>query len=236
MKVFLILFFIIFSANNKVSADWLFRNKSSEQCNNKAKYNFIDLTKKSRNSVVIVSSNKTTGSGFVIRHNKGRTFIITNSHVVNGNKKVIISWGNGKEDVGTVIKDAKGISNQKDLALIKVDGIEGEVLPLYKKKLDIGSEVIAVGAPEGLDFSFTTGIISGLRENETLVQTDAAINPGNSGGPLITKNGCVVGINTFTLENTEGLNFAISSNLIKRFFDENQPKKDFKIRIPKKDY
>ncbi len=63
-----------------------------------------------------MSSNKTTGNGFVIRHNKGRTFIITNSHVVNGKKKVIISWGNGKEDVGTVIKDAKGISNQRDLA------------------------------------------------------------------------------------------------------------------------
>ena len=223
MKRFLILFFIIFSTNN-ASANWFFRNNSSEKCKTNAKYSFTDLTKKSLNSVVIISSNNSEGSGFVIRHDKKQTFIITNSHVVDGNKKVIISWGNGKEDVGTVLKDAGGISNQKDLALIKVDGIEGDVLPLSKKNLVPGSEVIAVGAPEGLDYSFTRGIISGLRENGTLVQTDAAINPGNSGGPLITNNGCVVGINTFTLLETEGLNFAISSKLVHEFIEKNLPR------------
>lgn len=200
-----------------VEANWIFNKRSSEKCNNQRKFSFIDLSKRSKESVVVISSNKNTGSGFVVRHDKGNTFIITNSHVIDGNKKVIISWGDGKEDVGKVVKDSLGESNQRDLALIKVDGIEGQVLPLDTKKLEVGSEVIAVGAPEGLNFSFTRGIISGLRGNESLVQTDAAINPGNSGGPLITRNGCVVGINTFIIEETEGLNFAISSNVINKF-------------------
>ena len=228
MKRFLILFLIIFSTNNSVSANWFSKNKSSEKCNNNENYNFVDLSKRSRKSVVVISANKNTGSGFVVRHDEGHTFILTNSHVIEGNKKVIISWGDGREDVGKVIKDSLGESKENDLALIKVEGIEGDVLPLDKKKLEVGSEVIAVGAPEGLNFSFTRGIISGLRLSNSLVQTDAAINPGNSGGPLITRNGCVVGINTFILENTEGLNFAISSEVISKFIENSSLKKGLK--------
>ena len=237
MKRFLFLFLIIFSTNNNASASWFFNNRSSEKCNNNAKSSFIDLTKRSRKSVVVISANKKKGSGFVVRHEKGHTYILTNSHVIDGNKKVIVSWGDGREDVGNVIKDSLGESNKNDLALIKVEGIEGNVLPLDKKKLKVGSEVIAVGAPEGLDFSFTRGIISGLRVNKSLVQTDAAINPGNSGGPLITRNGCVVGINTFILKETEGLNFAISSEVISKFIENSSFKKELKKNKKlKKDY
>ena len=84
----------------------------------------------------------------------------------------------------------------------------------------IGSDVIAIGSPEGLDFSITKGIVSSLRENNKIVQTDTALNPGNSGGPLVNTNGCVVGMNTSGLENSEGLNFAISSETISRFINK----------------
>ena len=69
---------------------------------------------------------------------------------------------------------------------------------------------MAIGSPSGLDYTLTRGIIGGIRDNGRLIQTDTAINPGNSGGPLLDLNGCVVGINTFKFEDTEGINFALS--------------------------
>ena len=72
----------------------------------------------------------------------------------------------------------------------------------------------AYGHPLSLDFSVTTGIVSGLRYryNRYWIQTDAAINRGNSGGPLIsTKSGKVVGISAmgYSKQSSEGLGFAV---------------------------
>ncbi len=64
----------------------------------------------------------------------------------------------------------------------------------------------------GLDFSVSRGVVSSLRflDGATIVQTDAASNAGNSGGPLIeVGSGMVSGVLTFTLSESEGLNFAI---------------------------
>ena len=75
----------------------------------------------------------------------------------------------------------------------------------------------------GLEYSITKGIVSAFRklDDVIIIQTDAAINPGNSGGPLILlKSGQVVGINSFAYKKniSEGLNFAISSEEIKKRF------------------
>ena len=64
--------------------------------------------------------------------------------------------------------------------------------------IEAGENVIAIGTPEGFEFSVTRGIVSAIREDGKLIQTDAAINPGNSGGPLMNSSGCVIGVNTFT--------------------------------------
>src|SRR6185295_14808261 len=76
-----------------------------------------------------------------------------------------------------------------------------------------GQEVMALGAPLGLQNTVTRGIVSAVRnvESLTLVQTDAAINPGNSGGPLITRNGDVIGITTMSMRPSaaQGLSFAV---------------------------
>jgi hypothetical protein len=67
---------------------------------------------------------------------------------------------------------------------------------------EVGQNVFAIGAPKGLEFSLSRGVVSQLRSNGDLVQTDAALNSGNSGGPLLDE---------------QGLNFALSRQLIKPF-------------------
>ncbi len=99
-----------------------------------------------------------------------------------------------------------------DLAVLKVDGVDNLTVAKLgdSSKIQIGEEVVAFGAPLGLDQTVTSGIVSAegravpLRPDETsdtdavidAIQTDAAINPGNSGGPLVDDQGRVIGINT----------------------------------------
>ena len=180
-------------------------------------------------SVLEINTMKNSGSGFVVSHRKESTLILTNSHVVKNNKTVMLKWTDGTTDIGKVVYDGKG-DKLNDLALIEINKIKGNVLKLKVEDLSIGEEVISVGYPKGLGFSITRGIISALRSDNKLVQTDAAINQGNSGGPLIDKSGCVVGVNTFIFRDAEGLNFAISGSHAHEFIQEFIKKpKDYKL-------
>ena len=105
-------------------------------------------------------------------------------------------------------------------SVLKVRGKKGIVLPLSQKISSVGTDVIAIGHPEGLDNSATQGIISALRDQRRIIQTDSAINPGNSGGPLLNNSGCVVGINTSGISKKEGLNFAIAAPTIRKYIAE----------------
>jgi serine protease Do len=87
--------------------------------------------------------------------------------------------------------------------------------------LKIGSWVVAVGSPFGLEQTVTAGIVSakgrtiGAGPYDNFIQTDASINPGNSGGPLINTKGEVVGINTAIVASGQGIGFAIPANMAK---------------------
>ena len=101
-------------------------------------------------------------------------------------------------------------SNTHDLALLKVDGYKTPYIrPGASEALRQGDRVYAIGSPIGLRDSMSSGIFSGFENN--FIKTDAKIYPGNSGGPLITRQGEVVGINSFKklTRNFEGLGFAI---------------------------
>ena len=219
-----ILFFSIFNPPNLRIEAAINSNKgfNNQRCI-EDRYKFKDLVNYVRDGVVVIKTNTSIGSGIVVRHINGETLIVTNSHVVKGYESVFITWSDGNEDLGQVVLDAGGLSNKTDLALIRVKGIEGKVLTLSNKEAELGVDVLAVGAPEGLNYSFTKGMTSGIRSGGGIIQTDAAINPGNSGGPLIDKSGCVIGINTFILKESEGLNFAISSKIAKRFVKKYIP-------------
>ena len=204
------------------NAFWWF---GSPDCSRK-KYSTEELSKRSKPGVVTVLTDKASGSGFVVRHIKNQTLILTNSHVIQGANKINVEWSDGNSDRAVVVIDGDASTTLNDLALLKVEGKEGKVLPIKNDQAIVGADVIAIGAPQGLSFSLTRGVISSLRNEGKIVQTDTAINQGSSGGPLINKSGCVVGVNTLAGRADKGavnINFAISGQTAQRFIDKYDP-------------
>ena len=145
-----------------------------------------------------------TGSGFIIDD-----LIITNSHVVGGLKEVVISSKQIKRKIAKVIYD----DPDYDLAFIRSDfEVLQNPLKLSLESVKDGDTTIAIGHPYGLNYTATEGIVSKasrLYEDLEYIQIDAAINPGNSGGPLLNTNGEVIGVNTFIIQNSNNLGFAL---------------------------
>ena len=197
-------------------------------------YSVEKLFSLAKKGVVVIKTPSGIGSGFVIKHESNKTYILTNSHVVDKNKKVIVTWDDRTNNGALLVEDGidrrfdslnkVGNSNFKsDLALLVVDQKKGVPLNFSKEQIPVGREVVTIGSPSGLDYSLTRGIISGVRSNGQIIQTDAAINEGNSGGPLLSLNGCVVGVNTFKFAGKEGLNFALSEKAFASFFKKRPP-------------
>ena len=184
------------------------------------KYSSSKLFKEKVSSVVLVSTEDAQGSGFVVKHDKGNTFILTNAHVVGDSKFVNIKWNNQEQEKGEVIGNLGGYELKNDLALIRIKGEKGKPQIFLKKSPEIGSDAVVIGSPSGLEFSLSRGVVSQIRDNNNFIQIDAPVNPGNSGGPVFNHAGCVIGMVTFKAsENSEGLNFALSHNLISKFLD-----------------
>jgi len=159
------------------------------------------------------------GSGFVISSDG---YILTNNHVVDEANQIKIKLADGKEyDAKVVGRDPK-----TDLALLKAEGASN-LQPLQlgdSDSLRVGSWVVAIGSPFGLEQTVTAGIVSakgrviGSGPYDNFIQTDASINPGNSGGPLLNTEGQVVGINTAIFSQSGGnvgIGFAIPVNMAK---------------------
>lgn len=177
------------------------------------------------------------GSGFVI-DKEGH--IVTNYHVVEGASEVEVDFPSGYKTYGDVL----GTDLDSDLAVVKVDIPQDELIPLSlgnSESIQVGQTVVAIGNPFGLSGTMTIGIVSGkgrtldsLRESPNgsgtftagdVIQTDAAINPGNSGGPLLNLAGEVIGVNRAIRTNNinevgeptnSGIGFAVSVDILKR--------------------
>ena len=156
------------------------------------------------------------GSGFVMSQ---EGYILTNNHVVEDADQIKVKLSNEKEYNGKVI----GRDPKTDLALLKIEG-SSDLHPLKlgnSEDLKVGSWVVAIGSPFGLEQTVTAGIVSakgrviGSGPYDNFIQTDASINPGNSGGPLINMKGEVVGINTAIIASGSGIGFAIPINMAK---------------------
>ncbi|HEX5114368.1 MAG TPA: trypsin-like peptidase domain-containing protein [Pseudonocardiaceae bacterium] len=155
------------------------------------------------------------GSGVVLTSDGE---ILTNNHVVAGGGALSVTFSDGRKASATI----EGTSPSSDLALIKAQGVSGLTPAALgdSASVRVGQEVVAIGSPEGLQNTVTSGIVSALDRKVTVagesqdnspmagfgqqssqvtynaIQTDASINPGNSGGPLLDANGNVVGINS----------------------------------------
>ena len=169
------------------------------------------VIKESLPKVFTVITDDSIGSGFLYK--KGG-LVVTNAHVVSGFTRVTVRNGAGKESQGQVI----GISDRSDVALIKVDDY-ANAAPFETESgvTPIGTDVIAIGSPNGLANTVTTGKLTGHDRNleigfkyENIYQMNARIDRGSSGGPLIdAKTGKVVGINSLVMQDDNLVGFAI---------------------------
>ena len=182
-----------------------------------------------------ISRQRSSGSGVILSPDG---YIVTNSHVVKGARRVQVqlSYGLTEQERRALVRgkliEAKiiGMDREADLALIKIDMTGLNPLPLGDSdNIRQGQVVLAIGNPLGLENSVSMGVISSVdRQIHTddpisYIQTDASINPGNSGGPLLDSQGRVIGINTFIYTQSggsEGIGFAIPSNLVRNTCDQ----------------
>ena len=173
-----------------------------------------DVYEQAAPAVVSIQTFAGAGSGFVI----GADYhIVTNAHVMGEWTTARVSFFGGEESQAQLV----GIDHDADIAILEVDDLDrtsaSRLAWGYSDALRIGEPVLAIGAPRGLEWSLTRGIISGLDRVlpslglTGLIQTDAEIAPGSSGGPLLDMNGAVIGVNVAG-HATDVLNFAVPSN------------------------
>ena len=187
------------------------------------------------------------GSGVIYKKEGDTAYIVTNTHVINGAKKVDIRLADGTKVPGDIV----GSDTYSDIAVVKIAADKVTTVAEFgdSNQLTVGETAIAIGSPLGSEYAntVTQGIVSSLNRNVSLksedgqaistnaIQTDTAINPGNSGGPLINIQGQVIGITSSKIASNggtsvEGLGFAIPANDVINII--KQLEKDGKVTRP----
>jgi tetratricopeptide (TPR) repeat protein len=150
------------------------------------------------------------GSGFFVGKDR---YLVTSRHVLEDAHSARARLTDGQTyDVADVVAEDVGA----DLVQLRVNmpsGAMPQALRPASSLPQVGTQVIAIGTPLGLEYSVSDGLISGVRATKQygmVLQVSAPISPGSSGGPVISvSTGEVVGVATFTLTEGQNLNFAI---------------------------
>ncbi len=172
----------------------------------------IAVYEKANKAVVSIRTQGGVGAGAIVDN---RGIIVTNNHVVQGNRVVQVNTSTGRSYSGRVLD----VDRRNDLALVQIQPQEKlPAIRLAKMSAKVGQRVYAIGNPFGLDHTLTVGTLSRIAPNGDL-QTDAALNPGNSGGPLLNSKGELLGINKAILSpsgGSSGIGFATSIAPVQR--------------------
>ena len=127
-------------------------------------------------------------------------------------------------------------NKKQDLALIKVSGLPKTIKPVNlgsDDQIEVGDNVYAIGHPISYPWTFSSGMVSQVRENfewdyddtfthtANVIQMQTPISTGNSGGPLFSSEGKVVGVNTLGETQGQNINFAVAVDQVKQFIKDN---------------
>lgn len=199
------------------TAIWTQLSKDARPPQLRNKQSAEELFAKARSSVwVVIATQSVSQSDATSLISQGsavaitRSRLLTNYHVVEGQRFVFVKQGDNVIEATVVAGDKEGdrcVLAVKGEPLVPVDGLRGF------GELRVGEQVYTIGSPSALESTLGQGIVSGLRTvaGRQLVQTTAPISPGSSGGGLFDSAGNLVGITSFMLKNSQGLNFAIAA-------------------------
>lgn len=209
LLLFLLIQFIFNSCKNENTKSTEAKNETEINNTNK-ELTASDIYLKSKDGIAIVIAYDengiplSQGTGFFIEKNK----LITNFHVIENSRAIKVKLIDSEKFLRK--SEVKLSSEKYDLAIIETEKIKSHLSLDTISEPAIGSKIFTIGNPRGLTGTISEGIISAKRKNDyDLIQITAPISPGNSGGPLINEKGNVIGISTFTLKNSQNLNFAI---------------------------
>ena len=151
------------------------------------------------------------GTGFRLR---GFEFIITNFHVVAGNREVAVKDCNQDRWLARVVF----VNPENHLGVVRCDNMANQDSGIeFSEAVQIasGQKVYIHGFPFGLPYTVTEGIVSSAKQligGQHYLQTDAAINPGNSGGPMLNAEGTLMGVTTCKITHADNVGFGVLHN------------------------
>ena len=217
---------VMFNADGTVDKKGIWKDDEFQYAENKNS-NEVKPSANIDNDKVL---NAASGSGFAVS-SKGH--VVTNHHVIDGCQSIKIHF-KGKVIPTTIINFDPG----NDVALLKGDFTPSHILPLSNEKTELLQDVFVAGYPFGNKIStsikVTKGIISsltGIGNNFSNFQIDAALQPGNSGGPILNNKGNVIGVAVAKLDRKyieknfgvlpENTNFGIKTSVVKSMLNSS---------------
>jgi S1-C subfamily serine protease len=166
------------------------------------------------------------GSGFFITND----LIATNKHVLDCGGRGTVSVAGSRR---TFPITASWSDHQHDLALVRVAATNMKPLTLSTRGWPtVGDDIYVAGNPEGLEGTFSRGIVSGVRRSEGLIQFDASISPGSSGGPVVDGRGHVVGVAVASVRQGQNLNFPVPAQYLRALIERARRSSPDNPRVP----
>ncbi len=212
----------------------------------------------SNSSTIKKKKNSSSGTGILISQNG---YILTNNHVVENCSNVKIGKNRNTKFKAEIINN----DSFNDVALLQVNKSQAtELLTIFKNPIvpsletglfrktsvELGENVLVAGFPFGDifgdDLKVTGGMVSsksGLGNNTSQFQIDAAVQMGNSGGPVYDETGSLIGIVVSQLNKMkiaksmgslpENVNYAINSNTVNNFLSSSKKEGKFSTKNKK---